>query len=154
MSVIAWDGRYIASDQRGINCGYYFMQKKLHVWKNAIIGVVGDQCAALSILEWFKRGAPEDHFPAIQSTDAWARCIIATARNVEHYEQTPFPIDVHEPFMAWGSGRDFALGAMAAGKNAIQAVEITCQLCVSCGNGIQAYDLKTMKEISHVDESA
>lgn len=33
--------------------------------------------------------------------------------------------------IAWGSGRDFAIGALASGKNP----------CASCGIGVDAFDL-------------
>jgi ATP-dependent protease HslVU (ClpYQ) peptidase subunit len=49
---------------------------------------------------------------------------------------------VEDPFMAWGSGRDFALGAMAMGATAREAVAVACRFNVYCGNGIDAFDLK------------
>jgi hypothetical protein len=41
--------------------------------------------------------------------------------------------------MAWGIGCDFALGAMAMGADAVQAVEITNKFSIHCGMGVDSY---------------
>lgn len=38
--------------------------------------------------------------------------------------------------MAWGSGRDYAMGAMARGANAKEAAEIAMRFDNGCGMGI------------------
>lgn len=40
------------------------------------------------------------------------------------------------PFWAAGSGADYAMGAMAAGKDAKEAVEIACRFDINCGLGV------------------
>jgi len=45
-------------------------------------------------------------------------------------------------FMAWGSGRDYAMGAMEMGADARRAVEVTNVHSTDCGFGVEAYDLE------------
>ena len=40
-------------------------------------------------------------------------------------------------FYAWGSGEEYAMGAMAAGKSAIEAVKISCKFDDSSGGKVQ-----------------
>jgi ATP-dependent protease HslVU (ClpYQ) peptidase subunit len=55
-----------------------------------------------------------------------------------YFEQLPFKQIIEEKFAAWGSGRDFALGALAKGADAIEAVRIASRFCTSCGMGIDS----------------
>lgn len=52
------------------------------------------------------------------------------------YEREPHPFEIEEPFYAFGSGMDIAIGALAMGANAIKAVEIASRYSSHCGNGI------------------
>ncbi len=45
-----------------------------------------------------------------------------------------FPVTA--PFVAIGSGRDIAMGAMAAGATAMEAAEIACEFSVGCGGPV------------------
>jgi len=51
--------------------------------------------------------------------------------------------DVVAPFMAGGSGADFACGAMAAGASAAEAVQLTCQHMNFCGGPIRTFSVIT-----------
>jgi hypothetical protein len=43
---------------------------------------------------------------------------------------------IRHPFIAIGNGGDFALGALAAGESAREAVRIASRLSASCGFGV------------------
>lgn len=47
---------------------------------------------------------------------------------------------VFDRFMAWGSGRDFAMGAMEMGASAYRAVEVAIRHSTGCGYGIDLFD--------------
>jgi hypothetical protein len=47
-------------------------------------------------------------------------------------------------FSAWGSGSEFAIGAMEMGATAIQAVQATSKHCVSCGFGVDFFDTREL----------
>jgi len=57
--------------------------------------------------------------------------------------------DVDAPFMAGGSGADFAAGAMAAGASAAEAVRLTCQHMNFCGGPILTFSV-----VAHLAEAA
>lgn len=48
------------------------------------------------------------------------------------------PVPILEPFVAGGSGGDFAIGAMAAGLGAKRAVEIATRYDKGTGGGVDA----------------
>jgi hypothetical protein len=43
--------------------------------------------------------------------------------------------------MAWGAGRNLALGAMAAGADACQAIEIATRFDIHTGQGVNSIDV-------------
>lgn len=145
MSVIAWDGKSVAADRLG--CVAECALTTTKIWRDEASGIVvattGDASFGLAIVQWWKDGAESKQWPAFQSTDDWARMIVFEPGEKPYsYERQPFKQIVEDPFMAWGSGRDFALGAMAMGATAREAVEIASRFNVYCGNGIDAFDLE------------
>lgn len=62
--------------------------------------------------------------------------------------------DVDAPFHAWGTGRQLALGAMAAGASAVQAVEIAADMDAYTGGPILAFTLGLVPEPEVVQEEA
>ena len=62
------------------------------------------------------------------------------------YEGVPVPVQHGHTPIAFGHGRDFALGAMAMGANAKKAVEITNKYSLQCGNGVYTYTLQGGKQ--------
>ena len=57
--------------------------------------------------------------------------------------------DIDAPFMAGGSGADFAAGAMAAGASAEEAVRLACQHMNFCGGPILTFSV-----VMHLAEAA
>jgi hypothetical protein len=86
---------------------------------------------------WYEAGADPADFPKCQEDkDDWARLIVVADGRVMVYERHPIAFPVEDPFMAWGSGRDYAMGAMARGATAREAVEIAMRFDHHCGMGI------------------
>ena len=143
MSVIAWDGSIIAADKMAC-CGYNAVTTtKLHMMVSGlIIGWTGDATIGAELMSWYQHGANVEDWPKVQATDDWCRLIVwdpKHSRPLRFYESRPFSFIVQDRFAAWGSGRDYAIGAMAQGANAIDAVKIASQHCISCGMGIDHY---------------
>lgn len=96
---------------------------------------------------WYERGCKHEEFPACQrDKDLWSRLIAIPYRSqgnrqLVYYEQGPEPIPFYGPFMAWGSGRDVAMGALAMGADARKAVEIACKYNVYCGMGFDVIEI-------------
>lgn len=139
MSIVAWDGKSLAADKQATNTGLRHLTTKLRRGNQCrlVFAYTGDQDSAEGMVKWFEDGAEADKFPAYQNDkERWARLIVASDGGLVLYERTPHPIPVLDPFMAWGAGRDYAMGAMACGKTAREAVEIAMRFDISCGLGI------------------
>jgi hypothetical protein len=146
MSVIVWDGKTLAADKQGTNCEMRFTECKMAV-KFTEHGLVacawtGTASYGRELAQWYFDGAVKEKWPEFQKDkDDWCRLIVADADGCQFYEMTPFPMIVHDPYMAWGSGRDFAMGALAMGADAITAVEVACKFSTGCGYGVESHDM-------------
>ena len=154
MSVIAWDGKSFAADRQGSNGELRFVAPKLtreaygkpDREEFAILGMTGNQANGLLLKRWWLDGANPNAWPASQrSEDDWSRLIVWTrSLGVATFEKEPVAMLVEDPFMAWGSGRDFAMGAMARGATAREAVEIACRFSIYCGLGIDEFSIEDL----------
>ena len=144
MSVVVWDGKSLACDRQATSQGtkHETCKSKRLSDGNGVMAFTGDIARGLAMMYWYEIDMPShDKFPRFQDTDNWCRLIVATRGSCFYFETTPFRIPVIQPFAAWGSGRDFTLGALARGATAKEAVEIACRFDVDCGMGIDNYDL-------------
>jgi hypothetical protein len=106
-----------------------------------VLAISGCESAGRQLVLWFENGANPEQWPDIQNTDDWARLIVASKRKCVIYEKTPIPMKVLDKFSAWGSGRDFALGAMAMGADARRAVKAASRFDILSGMGVEGYYL-------------
>ena len=147
MSVIAYDGKFVAADRMSIFNDHCREAGKLFLSKSgdAILGYTQYIENGIGLIEWFNNGADPDAWPSWQqSGDEWARLMVfPNYRPPYFFERLPYPQSVPDAFLAWGSGRDFALGALAMGADATKAVEIACKLCATCGMGIDTFRIDT-----------
>jgi ATP-dependent protease HslVU (ClpYQ) peptidase subunit len=96
----------------------------------------------MEMIRWFTNGAKEDDFPEIQKDEDNGMLMVVTpAGKIQFYEKSYLPVEYENDFAAMGSGRDWALGAMACGKSAIEAVDIACQFDIYSGNGVNWLNL-------------
>ena len=144
LSIVAWDGKSIACDSMSISGEYKQETEKMRTLKDGtILAWTGPYENGLGLIDWWNAGAVQDEWPVFQSKDGdWARLIVAKGNEVVEYEQLPYPQPVTTPYAAWGSGRDFAIGALAMGATAKEAVEVACKHCLSCGPPIRVADVK------------
>lgn len=138
MSVIAWDGKSVAADKQATNATLRFTTTKLRqLGDGTVLGWTGEQSCGEALAAWYADGAIREKWPAFQAEkDGWCRLIVISATGVLVYEQQPFPVPVEDPFMAWGAGRDFAMGALACGASASDAVKVASRFDTSCGMGV------------------
>lgn len=90
------------------------------------------------VLDWIKTGKGK---PEIKD-DADFSILIATKEGVWYACNSLFFHAMGNVRWAIGSGCDYALGAMYAGKNAREAVEIASQLDVNTGLGVDTLTIK------------
>lgn len=152
MSVVVWDGKILAADTRSVACGLMGRISKIRLHSGEICAWTGQADHGEALFAWYVRGAKQEDYPAFQSTPDWTRFIVVSGQtHCKVYEQTPFPISEYAP-CAWGSGRDFALGALAMGADAIKSVEIACQFSVGCGLPVESFNISGIDDVVQEDK--
>lgn len=144
MSVIAFDGKIIAADRRAIYGDTISTCRKIFkIDDETIVAFGGDLDQGHRLMEWYKGGGKVHDWPNNVGGDSCPYCMfIVVIRGIcFHYERTPYPIASRDDFIAFGCGREVALGVMAMGGDAIKAVEIASRFIYSCGNGIDFYQV-------------
>lgn len=137
MTVIAWKDGLMAADSVSTRGDTRYWVRKLHRIENVVVAMTGntDHCEAL--LAWFRAGRPVEKFPESQKHDSnYACAVFAYQGRIFTIDQTPYPAEMLAPFGALGVGRDFAIGALAAGADAVTAVKIACEWGDGCGGPI------------------
>lgn len=148
MSVISYDGEVIAADRQATCSDCKTVCEKLfRIDPLTVVGVTGDIEVGLELIEWFKAGSKIEDWPEIQSKENWSRLIVAGRKKpgarpyCYFFETRPYAQIVRAKFAAWGSGRDYALGAMSMGADAIHSVRVASKHSTGCGLGITAFKL-------------
>jgi hypothetical protein len=141
LTILAWDGKIFCADRMASSSGMPFCVTKIFKIDVGIIGIDGVMDIGLSLIEWIKAGANPKEYPECQkNNDRYAHALLITPKlEILRYERQPYPIKVEEPYFAAGSGRDYAMAAMAMGKSAREAVELACRFDIDCGNGIDEF---------------
>lgn len=143
MTVIAWDGKTLAADRQMTWADMRSTVCKLRQLPSGeVLGVTGDSVRAISVLRWYEDGADPEKWPKCQGEAEYARLIVARhGGKLVYFDWCPVEQIILDPYMAFGVGRDFAMGAMAMGADAQKAVAIACRFSVGCGLGIDAFEI-------------
>lgn len=136
MSVIVWDGTTLAADRQATNHNMRRTVVKISKHGDLLVGVVGDYVAAQAVKAWLVSGADIDAFPKDLVSEDASVMVVNRDGQIMRFENSPFPVMFEDKVMAEGTGRDFAMGALAAGADAVKAVEIACVYDIYCGGGI------------------
>jgi hypothetical protein len=144
MSVVAWDGRFLAADRCIISSGMRQFGSKMIATRikdkpTTVIAWTGNHSQGIALARWYLGGEEPKKWPAFQSSDDWTRLIVASEGDVWCYEQLPEKIGVDDEFSAWGSGRDYAMGAMHMRASAKEAVEAACAFDINCWFGAEVH---------------
>lgn len=140
MTVIAYRDKIIAVDSLCISSGCKSTIKKFaRVGDDLLIGT-GYQSQFLQFVDWYQKGADPTKWPTCDRND-FTNVIVCTAGKVFEYEWLPQPIEIIDAYMAWGSGRDMAMGAMYMGATAEQACMAAAQHNNGCGGRIHTFKI-------------
>lgn len=126
MTTIAFDGKRLATDSRlctGSDTIVGERAKKLFKVNGAWIAFAGNSQNCAVALQWFKDGMPKERPPLADNFSAF----MWDGRRLVRYECALVPMPQNVDFAAGGSGIDVALGALAAGADAAQAVKIAAR---------------------------
>jgi ATP-dependent protease HslVU (ClpYQ) peptidase subunit len=140
MTTIAWDGRTLAADRQTTWGGTPTRTRKIfrainEDGREVIYGCAGltHECSAYT--RWIRGeiAAPAFTDISVLSIDRKGR--------IWHTNQSMHWIQIKVKYWAIGAGCDYALGAMAAGKSAIEAVKIESKFDVHTGLGVDVLEL-------------
>lgn len=135
MTVIVWDGKFLAADKLAEVGGSEFSVTKIFRVNDLLVGLAGDFPHALLIRDWLDAGAT-GVFPARLDPNCWGvALVVRTDRSVWRYEG-PSPIRIEDAQYASGSGADAARAALECGADALRAVEIASRIDINCGRGV------------------
>jgi hypothetical protein len=137
VTVIAWDGTTLAGDKRcTTKYGLISVVTKVRRRGEELVAMSGSESIAFEMFAWYDYGAKPEEFPQA-ARDANASMAVVARDGLRLYTNGPYPElrDVKKLFVM-GTGGDIALGAMAAGRNATEAVLIANEYCAWCGNGV------------------
>lgn len=141
MTTIAFKDGWLAADTRvsenDIIAGQ--MTKIVTLPTGEMMAGCGTVSTIHECFDWFLRKprSAKSQLPSLYE-DTSIIIIDAQGRVAEH-TASGIVAKIHAPFLAWGTGKDFALGAMAAGKSAAAAIEIACQFDVYSAAPVEAF---------------
>lgn len=139
MTVIAYRDGLIACDSMCISGGMKSNVNKFARPANAILFGSGEQSAFLQLVSWYVGGANPADWPTSINRNDFTSMIVAQGGRIFEYEHLPYPIEIIDPYSAWGSGRDIAMGAMYMGATAEQACMAAAQHNNGCGGKIHTF---------------
>ncbi len=142
MTIIAWDGKTLAADKRGLNSGLPRTLTKIRRIGDLLVGVSGDAADQQDVMAWVEQGRKVDNYPkAMLDKELGSSMVIIEDGKIMYYGTSPLPTVIEDKTIAMGSGRDYAIAAMHLGKSAREAVEIASLFDVGCGNGVDVLTL-------------
>lgn len=143
MTTIAWDGKTLAADSQVSRHGNDVARTvKVQKIGRLLVGACGTTSLNQRFVGWLS-GGMQGPPPSLAIGDSKG-CVIAIMPNgaiVEWNGDHP-PDMVRARFAAWGSGSDVALGAMAFGASAEQAVAAAATLDHATGGPITTLSVR------------
>ena len=145
MTVIATDGRTIAADGLHTQSDGTIVRrdaKKIVVRGGRIFAFTGLTTFFERLIHWYINGAVPEDAPKYPDGETFGFIVIehdGTVRQIAH--NSGWSSDVMPKVWSWGCERDFALGAMRAGKSAREAIEMCIEHSAWIGGEIQVVDI-------------
>lgn len=141
MTTIAYRDGVLATDS-GVQSGSTRVgttQKCFKAKDGSLLAFAGNANLGTDVKEWIETGLKLDRVPDTEDrgTIVW----IKPDGTIWCIDGGGLPYPVEAPFYAEGSGEDFAYGAMAAGANAMQAVEIAKHFDSNSSGPVQLVEL-------------
>ncbi len=146
MTVIAYRAGVMAGDRavtsgRGMLCGT--RAKVARTSAGWLVGAAGPLSGATGAVEWVEAcfHSGDEFVPPRGKLDGLDAIIVSPTGRVFYFDGRAFPTEVTGEYFAVGGGEEFAMGAMAVGADAIQAVQAACMLGAGLGGGIDVVRL-------------
>ena len=142
MTTIAWDGKSVAADSQCTYGSYISPEnfKKLIKRGDVVYACTGTGALFKPLIEWYYAGADPNTCPHLGKEGGAALLVFRGGKSLVLKTDMPYPDELHAPD-AWGSGADFAIGAMKAGADAQRAVEIAIECDPYTGGKVMCFEL-------------
>lgn len=145
MTTIAWDGQTLAADKRVVFGCHTATVTKIFRVGDFLVALAGRADMMGEFVHWIENGCQREAYPrrvGPTGDSEFQALVIKPDGKVLRYESTPFPFEIEDTCHALGSGRDYAIAAMACGKSAREAIEIAARFDENTGNGLDAFDFE------------
>lgn len=113
--------------------------QKIHRVGGGLVGFAGSIAYGLAIVEWLKDGADDEQYP--KEKDGTVIIVDSHGRISALEAESKTVCRIRDKFVAIGSGSAVALGAMAAGATAYEAVKIASRFDAYTRGPIKAYQI-------------
>ena len=155
MTVVVWDGKTLATDRQA-NDGYmkweaekaWYVRRSIehaempsHKSVYYIVSGVGTLGSILKMRDCFKS---HGDLSTLEIQPNSAELIVVSSKGLTVWSSNGTSVELSAP-MAFGEGREYALGAMAMGATASEAVQIANEYSLHCGKGVSCYTLQDSK---------
>lgn len=165
MTVVVWDGKTLATDRQANDGSMKWEAEKawyvtykvekymksatnsVPVNKHAIISGIGVLGSILKMRDWFVSGADPAKLDVQPNS---AELIVVSEKGLAVWSTNGTSVELSAP-MAFGEGREYALGAMAMGAKAEEAVQIANEYSLHCGKGVSCYTLQDSKVLGGIN---
>lgn len=147
MTTIAYDGRFLAADTRGTYGNDGICQAtchKLRVENDVAFSATGriTDVWLTKLIDWWLNGADPANMPPRGSDEEVGNFIIVYSTGALALTYgTPYPQEMGKP-VAWGSGANYAIGAMEMGADAMRAVLVAMKHDGPTGGDIEFIDME------------
>ena len=141
MTTIAYKDGVLAADSACVCDGVYEGRVEKVVRSNALnayIAVSGNLANQAIFQRWLESGARESEKPEL---DDFSAMVVRGDGAVTQYDKLLEEFRIYGEFFAIGSGRELAVGAMAAGATAVEAVEVACRFDTSSHGPVDVFDV-------------
>ncbi len=129
MTTIAYRNGLLAGDSQATDNQCWQVEKLRRLDTSAgelLVGYCGEVCSALVFLEWLRDD--RNRKPDLGNEDFEAIVVSVKTGRVTIWNPSLVGFTPRGKFFAIGSGAPVAMGAMHAGKNAVEAVKIACKV--------------------------
>jgi hypothetical protein len=145
MTTIAWDGKSVAADSRK-TFGVFpspSNYSKLIIKGDIVFACTGCMPLFAPLVDWYLAGAVAKDCPRPAFNEIDNDTVLIIFREGRAFRLTvsvPYAEEVHAP-IGWGSGGEYAIGAMRAGADTQRAVEIAIECDIQSGGPVEVIDL-------------
>lgn len=146
MTTICWDGRYLAADTRQCTAGSPSGEETKLLYRGSVVYASSGPTAWFRAwVDWCEAGSDpngqlpvtglEGHQGGFIRLDLQSRVCEMLDFRLPYFSPAPTP-------WSWGSGGDYALGALAVGVTAMEAVRAAIRWDVNSGGDVDFVDLE------------